>query len=580
VVVLGAVVLGRVLASGHPADLARAIPESSWAGSVFQSAALGKPGPVAVSDSGDILVLDTARGRVLRFSAAGHLIRVWGSVGSAPGQFLRPAALAIDPQGFVYIADTGNDRVQEFTLSGRYLNSIGSLRPGEPHLDRPDGVAIDSQGYVYISDRGHHRILLLSPSGRPAGSFRLSTAPGSIAVDPAGHAYILSGTRILVEYFAGRTSSTSPESPPVLQLPFTPGAVAEPPGGKVYVTDRRARTIVPLATNGQPEGVIHLAGQSAAESVQMGGLAVGTSGQFYVTRPRQRRIEVFSPAGALKARWGPSFTGSITDPEGVSVDAEGNLFISDTRSARVLELSATGNLLGSWGGPGSRQGQFRGPAGIAVSKDGSVYVADSNNNRVEALSPAGAIRTVAGAPPRHGALGDEPGRLDAPAGVAVGDAGRLFVADTFNGRVQVFGARGKEIAVWSHFGPLKTQHIFLPVSIATGPHHRVYVADAWLGRVAELTESGQLLRYWKTGEANGLGLSLAVDSQGTVYAANAASHRIQLYSSQGDLLGTLSDRAGHPLTFPDPTAITLGPGRTLYIADATLHRVLKFKLLS
>lgn len=580
VLAVGGAALLRVVESGHQSVPGRATQVAGWGSSVFQPTALLRPGGAAVSASGDLLVADTSRDRVMRFSANGHLIRSWGSRGSAPGQFLQPGAVAVDRHGLVYVADTGNNRVQEFTLSGRLVGSLGSGRSGGLRLDGPAGVAVDSQGYLYISDRGHDRIVLVSPAGDVAGSFRLAEPPGPLAVDAAGHAFILSGTQVLVEYLADRTSSASPELPPALQLPFTPTAVTQDQEGTVYVGGGRGRTVAVVSA---PAHLVQLQSRgerATAPESAVGGLAVGPRGQIYVTRPMQHRIEAYSRTGKLESRWGPSFAQGVSDPEGLSVDPEGNVFISDTSESRVLELSASGDLVGSWGGSDFGRVRPRSPAGIATGGNGRVYVADSETNRVESISAGGTIHAVAGLAPAAGALGNEPGRLNGPSGVAVDRAGRLYVADTFNDRVQVFDQRGNELAIWSHFGPMKTQHVFQPTSIAVGPHHSLYLADPWLGRIAVLSDQGSLLRYWNTGRSTGLGLSLAVDARGTVYAANATSRRVELYSPRGSLLGGLCDAEGHPLRFRDPTAVALGPGRTIYVADAGLHRVLKFRLVS
>lgn len=81
---------------------------------------------------------------------------------------------------------------------------------------------------------------------------------------------------------------------------------------------------------------------------------------------------------------------------------------------------------------------FSGPAGIAVDDAGNVYVADPLGNRVLRI---GACETD-GAPLRClTGPGSEPGLIDTPRGVAVGPRGRLFVADSGNDRVQAFDLR-------------------------------------------------------------------------------------------------------------------------------------------
>ena len=46
-------------------------------------------------------------------------------------------------------------------------------------------------------------------------------------------------------------------------------------------------------------------------------------------------------------------------------------------------FSPGGEFLRKWGGYGSGDGQFSSPIGIAVNGEGIVYVADTFNNRVQ-----------------------------------------------------------------------------------------------------------------------------------------------------------------------------------------------------
>jgi DNA-binding beta-propeller fold protein YncE len=59
------------------------------------------------------------------------------------------------------------------------------------------------------------------------------------------------------------------------------------------------------------------------------------------------------------------------------------IYIADTNAHRVVVLDQTGRVLQTWGGQGGDPGQFRSPAGIALDEDGRVYVADTKNNRIQ-----------------------------------------------------------------------------------------------------------------------------------------------------------------------------------------------------
>jgi DNA-binding beta-propeller fold protein YncE len=71
---------------------------------------------VAIDAGGDVWVSDTGANRLVEFSAAGTLIRTFGSLGSAHGQFDAPGHLEVFG-GKLYVMDMFNDRLEVFGLS-------------------------------------------------------------------------------------------------------------------------------------------------------------------------------------------------------------------------------------------------------------------------------------------------------------------------------------------------------------------------------------------------------------------------------------------------------------------------------
>jgi tripartite motif-containing protein 2/3/tripartite motif-containing protein 71 len=56
----------------------------------------------------------------------------------------------------------------------------------------------------------------------------------------------------------------------------------------------------------------------------------------------------------------------------------------------VVKLSPDGRLLLSWGSRGSGPGEFVGPKGVSIDPTtGRLYVADTGNGRVQRLAPDG-----------------------------------------------------------------------------------------------------------------------------------------------------------------------------------------------
>jgi DNA-binding beta-propeller fold protein YncE len=62
--------------------------------------------------------------------------------------------------------------------------------------------------------------------------------------------------------------------------------------------------------------------------------------------------------------------------------------VVEGRNDRVQAYDAQGQMMFSFGVTGSGAGEFFLPAGIALGNDGKIYVADSQNGRIEIFRPS------------------------------------------------------------------------------------------------------------------------------------------------------------------------------------------------
>ena len=73
-----------------------------------------EPTGFAVSNSGQIVILDSQNAQIKISTLDGKELRLFGKVGQGSGQFVTPKGLALDPIDDIYVADTGNNRIQRF----------------------------------------------------------------------------------------------------------------------------------------------------------------------------------------------------------------------------------------------------------------------------------------------------------------------------------------------------------------------------------------------------------------------------------------------------------------------------------
>jgi len=146
---------------------------------------------------------------------------------------------------------------------------------------------------------------------------------------------------------------------------------------------------------------------------------------------------------------GPAVSAHLNFPTAVVVDREGNLYIADTMNHRVRMVDSQTGIISTVAGTGqarfsgdggpAHQAALNEPAALAVDDEGRLYIADQSNHRVRMVDlKTNVIQTIAGT---GAAMYDGDGKLAAdtalsgPSGLALA-ADRLYVADTFNGRVR------------------------------------------------------------------------------------------------------------------------------------------------
>ena len=165
---------------------------------------------------------------------------------------------------------------------------------------------------------------------------------------------------------------------------------------------------------------------------------------MYVPDTGNDRIQIFDAGtGAYITTWGSSGSGpsQFSCPWGVTISpVNGDFYVADRCNNRVqvFDSNRVYKMQLGTGAYGYSNTQFADPLGVAVDKLGNVYVADDGNSRVQKCAVSGANYTCATFAGVTGQSGDDFGNLSGPHSVAVDATGRVYIADAWNERVQVF----------------------------------------------------------------------------------------------------------------------------------------------
>ena len=180
------------------------------------------------------------------------------------------------------------------------------------------------------------------------------------------------------------------------------------------------------------------------------GLLVSDSGNHVLRYLDLEKELVYTLAGAGEAGYlNASQAGKarFDSPTGLAVDENGTVYVADTGNNVIRAIDQYGAVTTFAGGSegcalgATSEALFSQPTGLCYA-DGVLYVADSGNHRIVAIS-GGQVTLVAGETPEDSVAGGYlNGRADQalfsnPQGIAVGEDGAIYVADTGNGAIRL-----------------------------------------------------------------------------------------------------------------------------------------------
>ncbi|CAK1551462.1 unnamed protein product [Leptosia nina] len=114
--------------------------------------------PTAVAVTNDrVIVLDSGNRRVKVYNKHDkNKIVEFGAMGQRKGQFRQPEVLAVDPMGYILVGDSGNCRIQVFKPNGQLVRVFGRLGTEPGQFGWISGIHVTKQLDVIVSDTKNH----------------------------------------------------------------------------------------------------------------------------------------------------------------------------------------------------------------------------------------------------------------------------------------------------------------------------------------------------------------------------------------------------------------------------------------
>ncbi len=255
----------------------------------------------------------------------------------------------------------------------------------EKPLRGPEGVACPDSGSVVVADTSNGRLVLYRAKAgalEPGVELTLPqlTAPRRVHVDRKGNVLALDGrTRKIVRIgpegaFAGYVGYEGAPAPAAV----VPVAFDLDAADHLYVLDAAGSEVLEL----DGDKVVRRVALPKLPRAAFTDVAVDVAGTVHVVESVQAQVwSAEKGATAFTARSKP-LKDHVSFPEGI-VASKGKLYVVDRAGAGIVTLGSDGAYQGRQLALGANSGLVAYPGQLCITAAGKAYIADSGNDRVQ-----------------------------------------------------------------------------------------------------------------------------------------------------------------------------------------------------
>ena len=267
----------------------------------------------------------------------------------------------------------------------------------------------------------------------------------------------------------------------------------------------------------------------------------------------------------------------FNQPRNIAVAEDGSIYVADSMNHRIVHLDENGEILNTWGnGLSAAEGEFNEPWSLSIGADGSVYVSDTWNHRIQKFTAEGEFVTTWGFFDQT----EDPLSFWGPRDVAVDLDGNVIVTNTGNKRIAIFDDEGNSISQFGGFG-FQAGQFDEPVGLAVGPNGVLYVADTWNQRIQSFLPNGDgsylTFNSWEINGWFGQSLNnkpyMTADDEGNLYVADPEAVRVLVFDENGEFQYVWQDT-----TLSIISGIAYDGDGGIWISDGTTNQLVHYTL--
>jgi hypothetical protein len=255
-------------------------------------------------------------------------------------------------------------------------------------LEGPVGVAVDRTGNIYVADL--ETVRKITPAGSVSTLANINFQLNDLVVDTAGNVYVSAANFEVykitpsgqLSVFAGSGQEAVVDGTGTSASFFGDITLAIDPAGNIYVGDVKAfRKITPA-------GVVTTLPNSSSTPKPC--RTIGVDNQFNLYECNDTTVIKVDSSGNETFLTGPGI-GFLTE---LRTDAAGNIYAADVTGNKVRMITQTGvvTTMAGTGAAGDQDGNsaiatFNAPLGLAIDNAGNIFVADIGNYKIRKISP-------------------------------------------------------------------------------------------------------------------------------------------------------------------------------------------------
>ncbi|MDQ6974077.1 MAG: 6-bladed beta-propeller, partial [Mariprofundaceae bacterium] len=385
-------------------------------------------------------------------SEQGKTLVAIGHKGEQEGELSEPVDIAYSQQGRAYILEKDNQRVSVFSPDGVFLLSFGDRDlEKKVNLRGPTHIAVDQWERIYVLDHVKGgRISIYSSKGKLLKQLLSKGMQAYFAKKPKLQAFdvTLDGRLIVQDKNSGKIVIFDWEQGKLLdsfgskgqgrgQFSQVRSMKFDNVSKKLFVVDNGNKKVEVFQT----DYTLRLPPLHAdLMSVQKSSVlkTVCSISYIYVKdtviciNKKENQVMLLSLQGQTKKVLKAKF-----DAPKRAVFNQNQLLILDDKNIKVFNQD--GDFQFSIGQHGRKKGQFLNASGIAVA--GRIYVADTGNHRIDVFSRNGVFFKEIGKDKERGV------QLKEPVAIAVNSKEQVYVADQDSGLIYLFNQEGEVIDI-------------------------------------------------------------------------------------------------------------------------------------